>query len=146
MNGYPRDMFEEMDTIFYHLFSRMHEDFMDGSPQVTGFRIVIDSAMAPGAMQESPAHQPRASLNPAAEVHRLDDEVKVIAELPGAARESIRLDVQGSMLIIDADGPDTPYHTAASLPAVDSGSIQSTFRNGVLEVTFRVLPEEPVSA
>jgi HSP20 family molecular chaperone IbpA len=146
MNGYPGDMFEEMDTIFDHLFSRMHENFMDGSPQVTGFRIVIDSTMTPGATQESPAVQPRAGLNPAAEVHRLDDEVKVIAELPGAARESIRLDVQGSTLVIDADGPDTPYHTTAGLPSVDTGSMKSTFRNGVLEVTFRLLPEEPVSA
>jgi len=138
-------MFEEMDAIFDHLVSRMHDDFMTGNFQTHGFRIVIDSTGFPGPVQESPAHQPRASLNPAAEVHRLDDEVKVIAELPGAARESIRLDVLGSTLVIDADGPETPYHTTAGLPAVDAASMQSTFRNGVLEVTFRVLPEEPVS-
>lgn len=146
MNGYPRDMFDEMDAIFDHLFSRMHNDFMTGNSRTDGFRIVIDSAGFPGPVQESPAHQPRASLNPAAEVHRLDDEVKVIAELPGAARESIRLDVQGSTLMIDADGPDTPYHTTTGLPSVDAASMQSTFRNGVLEVTFRIMPEEPVPA
>jgi len=139
-------MFEEMDTIFYHLFSRMHDDFMTGNPQTHGFRIVIDSTGFPSPVQESPAHQPRASLNPAAEVHRLDNEVKVIAELPGAAKESIRLDIQGSTLIIDADGPGAHYHTTAGLPAVDAGSMQSTFRNGVLEVTFHCLPKEPVSA
>ena len=37
MNGYPRDMFEEMDEIFDHLFARMQEDFMTGKS--AGFRI-----------------------------------------------------------------------------------------------------------
>ena len=56
--------------------------------------------------------------------------------------EQIHLELQGfSTLIIDAGGIGTPYHTTADLPPVDAGSMQSTFRNGVLEVTFRILPE-----
>lgn len=146
MNGYPRDMFEEMDEIFNHLFSRMNQDFTNGRPQVSGFRIIIDGGDLHTPVQDYPEIPSRAATSPVAEVHRIDDEVKVVAELPGAARDSIRLDVQGSVLSIDADGVTTPYHTTADLPPVDNGSMQSTFRNGVLEVTFRVLAEEPASA
>jgi HSP20 family molecular chaperone IbpA len=146
MNGYPRDMFEEMDDIFNHLFSRMNQDLMNGRPQVSGFRIIIDSGDLHTPEQDNPEIPSRTATTPVAEVHRIDDEVKVITELPGAAKESIRLDVQGSVLSIDADGVTTPYHTTADLPPVDAGSMQSTFRNGVLEITFRALAEEPASA
>lgn len=139
MNGYARDMFDEMDDIFDHLFARMQEDFMTGNPQVSGFRVVMEGTGTPRPQQEVPTIQSRTTVSPKTEIHRLDDEVKVIAELPGAAREQIQLEVRDSTLMIDADGIDTPYHTTAELPPVDRESMQSTFRNGVLEVTFRTL-------
>ncbi|HII98253.1 MAG TPA: Hsp20/alpha crystallin family protein [Methanoregula sp.] len=145
MNGYPRDMFEEMDEIFDHLFSRMNQDLQNSGSQVSGFRIIIESGNPPPHVQDTPSVPLRIAASPVAEVHRLDDEVKVIAELPGAARDNIRLDVQGLVLSIDADGVNTPYHTTAKLPPVDTGSMQSTFRNGVLEVTFRALDTGPAS-
>jgi HSP20 family molecular chaperone IbpA len=138
MNGYPRDMFEEMDEIFDQLFNRMQEDFMIGNLQGSGFRCVNGR---PGSYRSREEVSPpsRIATSPVTEVHRLDDEVKVIAELPGAAADSIHLEVRNSRLTIDADGIDTPYHTTAELPPVEDGSLQSTFRNGVLEVTFRTL-------
>jgi HSP20 family molecular chaperone IbpA len=33
------------------------------------------------------------------------------------------------------------YHTHADLPPVDSGSMQTSFKNGVLEVTLKRLPD-----
>lgn len=138
MKGYSRDMFDEMDEIFGHLLARMQEDFMNGNPHVSGFRVVVESPGMARPREEGPSVQPRASASPKAEVHRLDDEVRVIAELPGATPEQIRLEVRNSVLIIDADGIDTPYHTTADLPSVDEDTMESTFRNGVLEVTFRI--------
>jgi HSP20 family molecular chaperone IbpA len=143
MNGYPQDMFAEMDEIFNHLFARMQDNFMTGNPEVSGFRIVIDSPGANSPGEHSPAPHPRNTANPPVEVHRIDSEIKIIAELPGATSESIRIDVQGQTLVIDAVGIDAPYHTTADLPPVEAGSLQSTFRNGVLEVTLRAVPEEP---
>lgn len=137
MKGYSRGMFDEMDEIFDHLFARMQEDFMNGNPQVSGFRFMMESPQLARSQQDLPLVKPRASASPPAEVHQLDDEVKIIAELPGASMEQIRLNVRDSILIIDADGIDTPYHTTADLPPVDEDSLQSTFRNGVLEVTFQ---------
>jgi HSP20 family molecular chaperone IbpA len=136
-------MFDEMDEIFFYLVSRMQENFTTINPQVSGFRIVLDSGNRYMPVQDIPEIPSRTAASPATEVHRLDDEVKVIAELPGAAKESIRLEVRDRRLCIGAEGVGIPYHTTADLPPVDTGTMAYTFRNGVLEVTFRVLPDIP---
>ena len=55
--------------------------------------------------------------------------------------DAIELELQGSILTIDADGGSSQYHTHADLPPVDSGSMQTSFKNGVLEVTLKRLPD-----
>jgi HSP20 family molecular chaperone IbpA len=141
MNHYSRDMFREMDEIFSRLVSRMHEEMYSMDMPMGGYRIAFESTVFPPL--ESPAEEipSRISHVPVAEVHRIDDEVKVIAELPGAPADSIRLDLKGQRLTIEAGGPDMPYHSTADLPPVDRSSMQQSFRNGVLEVTFKTLPE-----
>lgn len=143
MNGYPRDMFDEMDEIFAHLISRMEHDRLSGEKPVSGYRIVIQSSGYPPEPEGMQAVQPRAIQSPVPEVHRIDNEIKVIAELPGAPAGSVRLGLAGQRLTIEAGTPEMPYHTTADLPPVEAGSMQHTFRNGVLEVTFRVPDREP---
>ena len=141
MNGDPMDMFEEMDEMFARLFARMNQEFSTGRPEVYEYRIVISNDRAPGRMQEIPAPASRAAGEPFAEVHRIGGETLVITELPGVTDEMIRLDVKGSTLIIDAGDAEHHYHTTADLPPVDASSMQKSFRNGVLEVSFRNLPD-----
>ncbi len=133
----PMDMFERMDEMFARLFSRMDREFAAGAPQACGYRIVFRNGGAPPAMEEVPAPLPRAAREHAAEVHRIGDETKVITELPGATDDMIRLDMKGSQLVIDAGDAEHHYHTTADLPPVDAASMQRSFKNGVLEVTFR---------
>ena len=142
MNGYPRDMFEEMDEVFARLFSRMQDDMFHGNMPATGYRIVYQSTGLPGTGQGMPAPQVRSDANPVAEVHQLDDEVMVVAELPGAAPESVRLSLTGQRLIIEAGTAEMPYRTTADLPPVESEPVRQSFRNSVLEVTYRLLPEK----
>lgn len=78
---------------------------------------------------------------PVPEVHQIGDEVKVIVELPGVTDESLRLDVQGDRLIIDAGDTDRHYHTSAMLPQVNTAPYRKSLKNGVLEVTFRIHPD-----
>jgi HSP20 family molecular chaperone IbpA len=73
-------------------------------------------------------------------VHRIGDEVIVVTEVPGATSESIDLRLKGSVIRIDADGGSVQYQARARLPPVDPGSMQTSLKNGVLEVTFRSLP------
>jgi HSP20 family molecular chaperone IbpA len=136
----PVEMFEQMDGMFARLFPRMDRECMNGSPGRTGYRIVFRSGGEPGPIPVAEPPRPRDGAEPVTEVHRIGDDVKVIAELPGVTDASLRLDVQGNRLIIDAGDADHHYHTTATLPPVDVSSRQASIKNGVLEVTFRSLP------
>lgn len=136
MQNDPMDMFDEMDAMFDRIFSRMDREFTAGSPGRYGYRIVIDRNGS-NAVTEIPPAPIRAAGEPVAEVHHVGDETMVITELPGAPDDSIRLDVRGSTLVIDAGDAENHYHTTAEVPGVDPASLQRSFRHGVLEVTFR---------
>jgi len=146
MNRSQWDMVDEMDEMFDRLFARMQEDMFRTDLPASGYRIVIRDTGYPGQGMAGPGPQTSTTLCVEPEVHQIDDEVMVIAELPGAMPESIQLDIQDRKLVIEAEGPDALYRATADLPAVDSGSMQKTFRNGVLEVTLRHLPGPALSA
>ncbi len=134
----PQDMFMEMDTLFSQLFAKMTRDFAAGENRAFSFHMIMPVNEESARVQDTAI---RGNTEPVAEVHRIDDEVKVIAELPGATMDAIRIRLEGSVLIIDADGDTATHHTSAVVPPVDPGSMQTTCKNGVLEVTFKVLPD-----
>lgn len=143
MQENPMDIFEEMDEIFARLFSRMDREFMTGSQQGYGYRIMVrDDGEGPEVQEtaDDGALFTCVTSKPAAEVHRIGNEVKVITDLPGITEEALRLDVKGRILIIDAGDADHSCRTSANLPPVDVSSMQKTLKNGVLEVTFTRLP------
>ena len=64
--------------------------------------------------------------------------VLVIAELPGAEEKDIRLDVRGDILCLTAETGDRKYSKEVLLPSpVDADSLESTYKNGVLEIKLR---------
>jgi HSP20 family molecular chaperone IbpA len=133
-------MFDEMDEVFARLFSRLEETAFSDNPPSFGYHILISDDNSPLSERDGCAVQPSTLTLPEPEVHRIDNEIKVIAELPGVVPETLRLDLHDQDLVISADGPAGTYLTFASLPPVETGSMQKTFRNGVLEVTFQILP------
>ncbi len=133
------DIFREMDALADHLFARMAQNFGTGMPQMYDRHLIIrngDDLPAQSEWLESSTS--RSGSEPIPEVHRIENEVMVIAGLPGATKESIHLVVVGNELIIDADGGDRQYHTTAAIPQVDIDSMKSSIKNGVLEVKFKV--------
>jgi len=140
MHEDPQDMFREMDKIFAHLVTRMTRDFTDTEPLAFGYHMVIQHGGDPSQVPDSKDTRRRASSEPVAEVHHIGEEVKVITELPGATIDAIELEILGSTLSINADGGNLRYHTTTVLPPVNPDSMQTSFKNGVLELTFRILP------
>jgi len=64
-------------------------------------------------------------------------EIKVVAELPGVVKNDIKLYGTESTLTISIDTPQRKYFKEIELPAkVDLEKAKSTYKNGVLEVTF----------
>jgi len=66
------------------------------------------------------------------------DSVKVYAELPGAEQSKIDLECTGRKLTISAETSRQNYYREVELPVeVNSKSLATTYKNGVLEVTLK---------
>jgi len=75
------------------------------------------------------------------DVHQYDDEIRVVADVPGVDKDAIDLKCDGTVLTINAESPEREYHERLTLPTrVDEHSAAATYNNGILEVTFD--PEE----
>jgi len=74
---------------------------------------------------------------PLVDVVEGEKEVRVIAELPGAGKQDINLTGEGKRLVIDAQTGSRKYRKELELPVqVDLHKAESTFNNGILEVTL----------
>lgn len=71
------------------------------------------------------------------------DRLLVIAELPGVEEGHIHLEVKDDILVISAEDKERKYSKEVLLPCtVDAGKMQSSYKNGVLEVTLPKAKEE----
>ncbi|QSG05181.1 Hsp20/alpha crystallin family protein [Halapricum desulfuricans] len=72
------------------------------------------------------------------DIYEADDEVRVVADVPGVEKDAIGLKCDGEELTIDAAGPEREYFERVQLPvSVDEHSASATYNNGILEVTFQ---------
>jgi HSP20 family molecular chaperone IbpA len=65
-------------------------------------------------------------------------EIKVITELPDVSEEDIHINIYDNDLFINAEGQKRSYYEVVHLPnGVSDKGLQSTFLNGILEVTLQ---------
>jgi len=70
-------------------------------------------------------------------VYEEDDQLRVVADIPGVEKEAINLKCDGRVLSLDATSGPREYHERVRLPAaVDEHSASASYNNGILEVTF----------
>lgn len=72
---------------------------------------------------------------PMVDVIRSDDEVRVVAELPGVNKEDIQISATDNSVTIETT--TRKYYKEIDLPDVDPTSAKSTYKNGMLEITFK---------
>ncbi|WP_336327235.1 Hsp20/alpha crystallin family protein [Halovenus sp. HT40] len=71
------------------------------------------------------------------DIHEHDDEIRVVADIPGVEKDAIDLQCDGKTLHLEAGGGERRYDERVSLPSrVDEHSASATYNNGVLEVVF----------
>jgi HSP20 family molecular chaperone IbpA len=131
--------------MFAYLSARMTRDFPGREPCVFSYPDIPERYGEPSRDPGLPHDELRAGSEPGVEVHRIDEEVKVITELPGVTRDTLHLTLKGNKLFIDADTGTMQYHTSATLPPVETEPLQVSLKNGVLEVTFAVFTGIPDS-
>lgn len=101
----------------------------DGKPVVREFGNVQPGRRGPKIKEER---------EPLVDVVSTDNEVKVVAELPGVEKKDIKLHALDEVLTISVDTPDRKYYKEIKLPTeVDPRDSKSSYKNGVLEVTLQ---------
>ena len=137
MRNDPHDVFREMDSMIERLLAGMGDDLVSDLPHTTGYRIVIEGGNRLNEYPEPEDYPGRDTSEPVAEVHRIGDDVHVVAGLPGISEENLSIRLNGHTLSIDAAGDMQTYHTTAEVPPVEPASLMHTLKNGVLEVTLK---------
>ncbi|MFW9805848.1 MAG: archaeal heat shock protein Hsp20 [Candidatus Thorarchaeota archaeon] len=78
------------------------------------------------------------SLEPLVDVVEENDEIIVVAEVPGVEKDEIKVRIKGTSLTIHAENIERPYHKVIELPSkVQKEGAKSAIRNGVLEVRLK---------
>ncbi|MFA6363881.1 Hsp20/alpha crystallin family protein [Methanoregula sp.] len=134
-----KDLFNAINGLMDRLMAEMGENSPSFQPHIVGYRIVIDGVpVAPGTPGSAPTD---GADQPAPEVDRIGDEVFVVASLPGVSEESLNLTCNGETLVIEGTSSLGTCHATTPLPPVDPATMKHALKHGVLEVTFKALPE-----
>ena len=141
---------------FEELMDQMLRDLQEGrepKPFVYGFSMTQHPGEAP-EVREFGNVQPfgrsvktEEERKPLIDVMETNEEVHVIAEMPGVERTDVQLEATEGRLDIKARNEFRKYSESVELPVkVDPHSAKATYRNGVLEVKLkRVQPKEEKS-
>jgi len=116
------DRDEPFDDLFREI-ERMMNEMMNGPDRSVSF----DSGPADNGF----------GTDTHVDIHETDDEIRVIADLPGIQKDNIDLECDGETLTISAGSEHRQYDERISLPTrVNEHTASATYNNGVLEVVF----------
>ena len=146
------DPLEDMDEMFERLNRAMgmNMENFGQDPFVYGFSITQRSGDEPEIrefgnipMFEQTETGEKRNLDirkPLIDVLEVEETVHVVAEIPGSEKENIRLNATDLILDIETIDGNPKYSERVELPVkVDPQSAKATYKNGVLEVTFKRL-------
>jgi HSP20 family protein len=120
------DPFDE----FFDEIERMMNEMLGGNAE---FHLEHDPGVGPAAGRDD-----RDETDIHLDIHEADEELRVVADIPGVEKEHIELKCDGATLTLNASGSDRRYSERIDLPApVDEHSASATYNNGVLEVVFQ---------
>jgi HSP20 family protein len=107
----------------------------DGRPKVREFGNVKSPFSSRGFFTRPLISSER---EPLADVTTNDKEVKVVVEMPGVSKENIKVNVYDNSLEVTTTGTDRKYHEVIEIPPeTDIETVTSTYKNGILEITFK---------
>ncbi|MHA1770746.1 MAG: archaeal heat shock protein Hsp20 [Candidatus Thorarchaeota archaeon] len=153
----PDEIFQNLEEMMDQLFREVAEgdvfdpkrmeEFMRSSdsisPFVFGFSVKVGPDGKPVIQRFGNRPAPDGSrltpeLEPLVDVIEENDEIIVVAELPGVEHDQVKVKVKGKTLTIDVTNPERPYHKSIELPTkVKKEQATSAMRNGVLEVRLK---------
>lgn len=154
----PESMFQQVEEMMKRMMEQIGQDgtfdpealqkFMkesDGAnPFVFGFQMRVGPDGKPiiqrfGNTPDKQGFRPTPEIEPLVDVIEENDEIIVVAELPGVEKEEIKVHIKGKNLTIRVENPQRPYRKTVELPTkVKKDQAKSSIRNGILEVRLKV--------
>ncbi len=142
------DEFDKLDEMFDEMMRHAFEPFSRGQktykPYVYGFSVSIGPDGKPmirefgNVRRNRSGPKIREDREPLVDVLEEDEDVVVVAELPGVEKEDIKLHATEDHLTISVDTSNRKYFKELVLPVnVDPRSARAVYKNGVLEVRLR---------
>jgi HSP20 family protein len=111
----------------------------DGRPRVREFGNVKSLMGRTRGSGELGPQITAGEIEPLVDITTTDKEVKVIVEMPGVIRENIKINAYDTTVEVRSDDPSSKkYHQVIDLPPeADIETAKSTYKNGILEITFQ---------
>jgi HSP20 family protein len=108
----------------------------DGKPRVKEFgNVKPPHVLGPGSVAKPRITSER---EPLVDVITTDKEVKVTVEMPGIAKENIKLNAYENNVEVKCDDPQRKYHRVIAIPhEADIETVKSSYKNGILEIIFK---------
>jgi HSP20 family protein len=108
----------------------------DGKPKIREFGNVKASSDPEKCGINKPCIDVKEEREPLVDIISANSEIKVIVELPGVAKEDIKLRGTEDKLTISVDIPDRKYFKEIEMPTkIAPKKAKTAYKNGVLEVT-----------
>jgi hypothetical protein len=126
MNDTPHD-----DKSLEEVIRKIMEISGEGRPIVIGMKIIIGGCPH-GANPLSRGD----ATEPEIEIHSVGDRIVLSTELPGISPEQIQVLFREDRVFIWAKDPDRQYRASREVPPATKGSIEISFRHGLLEVSY----------
>src|SRR5687767_14368003 len=142
-NKVPKDLIKEYDTpeggkvrqvgpIVYGYSMTIGPD---GKPKIREFGN-IKSPM--GGMGSFDQPSLSAEREPLIDISSTDNEVKIVAEMPGISKDKINVNAYDKYVEIKSEDPNRKYHKKIEVPEdIDINNARSNYNNGVLEINFK---------
>jgi HSP20 family protein len=107
----------------------------DGKPKVREFGNIKSPVGEMGSFEQPSLSAER---EPLIDISSTDNEVKIVAEMPGISKEKIKVNAYDNYVEIKSEDPNRKYHKKIEVPEdIDIESARSNYNNGVLEITFK---------
>lgn len=97
-----------------------------GEPTISSFGNIKKTPKGPKVSEER---------EPLIDIFDEREEMRIIAEVPGVNEETIKTEVKGDVLTLEARDTERKYYKEVVLPkGVDPSTLKTKYRNGVLEI------------
>jgi len=107
----------------------------DGKPKIRQFGNVKSPIGGMGSFEQPSISAER---EPLIDISSTDNEVKIVAEMPGISKDKIKVNAYDKYVEIKSEDPNRKYHKKIEIPEdIDINSAKSNYNNGVLEINFK---------